>query len=398
MHMSLRKILIIFLMLLSACAPLRVTDVPPVQRTASPTPLRSQSTVTITVTSTLIPTPTLTFSDAIYPYTIDGLRARKYPGGKFEVVGVLDQTESYTRYLIRYPSDDLTITGIMQIPAQGKSPYPVIVMNHGFFARTEYVAGDGTDRAAEFLNKRGYLTIAPDYRSWGQSDSGPSLFYSGLAIDVVNLLAAIPSIPEADASRVGLWGHSMGGGVTMKALTIIGDNSALSGVTSETSNAVEGQGNKTTVRAAVVYSTVSVDQADVLARWGLGCFGNVIEGEGRSDCNSSDVIPLSLPVELLDAYYVAASDPEALSDISPIYHLDLVTVPVQIHYGTRDGEETSGTPPEWSKKLYQAFLDAGKPAKLFAYEGQRHSFIGDAWFNFMEEVARFFDDNVKNIP
>ena len=329
----------------------------------------------------------MTFSDAIHPYTIEGLRARKYPGGKIEVVGVLDQTQDYTRYLIRYPSDDLIITGIMQIPAQGEPPYPVIVMNHGFFARTEYVAGDGTDRAAEFLNKHGYLTIAPDYRSWGQSDSGPSLFYSGLAIDVVNLLAAIPSIPEADASRVGMWGHSMGGGVTMKALTIIGGRVVPSDNEERT---------ETIVRAAVLYSTVSADQGDVLAPWGLGCFGNVLEGEGRSNCNSSDVIPLSLPVELLDAYYIAASDPEALSTISPIHRLDLVAVPVQIHYGTRDGEETSGTPPEWSKKLYRAFLDAGKPAKLFAYEGQRHSFIGDAWFNFMEEVVRFFDVNVKS--
>lgn len=382
--MPIKANLVILVLILTACLPA------PTVATQTVLPQTVQPTAVITdvqtQTQTPIPTPTLTFSDAIYPYTIDGLRAREYPGGKIEVVGVLDQTENYTSYLIHYPSDGLTITGIMQIPAKGKPPFPVIVMNHGFFSRTEYVAGDGTDRAAEFLNKRGYLTIAPDYRSWGQSDSGPSLFYSGLAIDVVNLLASIPSIPEADPSRVGLWGHSMGGGVTMKALTIIGDNVSAVG---------EGAAH-INVRAAVVYSTVSADQGDVLARWGLGCFGNVIEGEMRSDCNSSDVIPLSLPVELLDSYYVAAYDPDALSEISPIHHLDLVAVPVQIHYGTRDGEELSGTPTEWSTKLYQAFLDAGKPAKLFPYEGQRHSFIGDAWFKFMEEVATFFDANVKN--
>ena len=384
------RLLIAFLIILSACAPSQV-KITPAKSAPSPVPsfTATAPASTLTPIPTLIPTATMTFSDAIYPYTIAGLREREYPGGKIEVVGILDQTESYSRYLIRYPSDDLTITGIMQIPAQGKPPYPVIVMNHGFFPRTEYVAGDGTDRAAEFLNKRGYLTLAPDYRSWGQSDSGPSLFYSGLAIDVVNLLAAIPSIPEADASRVGLWGHSMGGGVTMKVLTITGGRVVPSDSEERT---------ETTVRAAVLYSTVSADQADVLSHWGLGCFGNAIEGERRSDCNSSDVIPLDLPPALLDAYYVAASDPATLSEISPIHHLDLITVPVQIHFGTRDGEVMSGTPPEWSKKLYQAFLDAGKPAKLFAYEGQRHSFIGDAWFNFMNEVARFFDDNVKNVP
>ncbi|MBV6396255.1 MAG: hypothetical protein HFACDABA_01853 [Anaerolineales bacterium] len=374
-------------LLLASCVPQSHVSPSPVAASPSPSLTLPPGTATATITATPAPTPTMTFADAIRPYTIQGLRARKYPAGQIEVVGALDQTHDYTRYLIRYPSDDLTITGIMQIPAQGQPPYPVIVMSHGFFPRTEYVAGDGTDRAAEFLNKNGYMTLAPDYRSWGQSDTGPSLFYSGLAIDVVNLLAAISSLPEADASRVGMWGHSMGGGVTMKALAITGGRAVPSN---------GGEGIETIIRAAVLYSTVSADQADVLARWGLGCFGNIIEGEGRSDCNSSDVIPLSLPGELLDAYYVAASDPETLSAVSPIDHLDLVTAPVQIHYGTRDGEETSGTPPEWSKKLYQAFLDAGKPAKLFGYEGQRHSFSGDAWYRFMEEAVRFFDENVKN--
>lgn len=328
----------VFLLLVS-CAP-QVTVTSPTS-TVSITPSLTSSPIAATATATIAPTPTMTFSEAIYPYTIEGLRARKYPGGKIEVVGALDQTQDYTRYLIRYPSDDLTITGIMQIPARGQPPYPVIVMNHGFFPRTEYVAGDGTDRAAEFLNQRGYLTLAPDYRSWGQADSGPSLFYSGLAVDVVNLLAAIPSLPEADASRVGMWGHSMGGGVTMKVLTITGGRVVPSDGEEHT---------ETTIRAAVLYSTVSADQGDVLARWGLGCFGNVIEGEGRSDCNSSDVIPLTLPAELLDAYYIAASDPKSLSAISPIHHLDLVAVPVQVHYGTRDGEETSGTPPRMVKE------------------------------------------------
>ncbi len=384
--MPFRKFLILLSLFLAACAPTAALDAP---QTATPAFTRTPALPTSTPTRLPAPTSTMTYAQALWPYTIPGLRARTYPGGKIEVVGQLGQTSDYTRYLIHYQSDGLTITGLMQIPAQGKPPFPVIVLNHGFFSRSVYVAGNGTDRAAEFLNKRGYLTLMPDYRSWGTSDSGPSLYYSGLAIDVVNLLNAIPSIPEADPSRVGLWGHSMGGGVTMKVLTIIGDNNVLVG----------GAGtSKPVVRAAVLYSPVSADLADVLARWGLGCFGDVMAGESLSGCNSSDIIPLDLPAEVLDAYYKSSTDPAALRQVSPIFYLQDVTVPVEIHYGTRDGEDFAGTPPEWSKKLYQAFLDADKPAKLFAYEGERHSFIGDAWFNFMQEVARFFDINVKNVP
>jgi dipeptidyl aminopeptidase/acylaminoacyl peptidase len=372
-----KQLVILLLVVILASCGSQPEDSRTVAPSVTPSPAASATPLTPTKTPTVTPPPTatLTYQQAIRPYTIDGLRERDYQSGKVRILETLAETEAFTRYQIEYLSEGLTISGLMQVPTVGAAPYPVIVMNHGFFSRTVYRSGDGTDRAAEFLNKRGYLTLSSDYRSWGQSDFGPSLFYSGLAIDVVNLLNAIPSIKEADPKRIGMWGHSMGGGVTMKVLVI-----------------------DSRVKAAVVYSTVSADQADVLARWGLGCFGDVISGESVVGCNSSDVVPLDLPTEVLNAYYDAATDPEVLRLISPIYHLDDVTAPVQIHYGTRDGEVFAGVPPEWSKKLYQAFLDAGKPAKLFGYEGERHSFIGDPWFQFMEETARFFDTYVKNAP
>lgn len=345
---------------------------------------QTPQTFTATVPPSPVPTATLTYEQAMYPYTIEGLRRHNYQTGDVTVLGVIEETRDFTSYLIEYPSDGLAIRGVMQIPTRGEPPYPVIVMNHGWFSRAVYRSGDGTARAAEYLNIHGYLTLAPDYRSWGISDSGPSLFYSGLAIDVINLLFAIPSIPQADADRIGMWGHSMGGAVTMKALTILGGRAS------------EANGRwEPSIRAAALYSTVSADQADVLERWGLGCYGDALDGEFRADCNSSDIVPLDLPRETLDAYFRAAGDAGMLKRISPIYHLDVVTVPVQIHYGEWDGEELSGTPPEWSIKLFEALQEEGAPVTIMKYEGQRHSFINEAWYQFMEAVVSFFDANVK---
>ncbi len=86
-----------------------------------------------------------------------------------------------------------------------------------------------------------------------------------------------------------------------------------------------------------------------------------------------------------------------LRQVSPIYYIEYISMPVQIHYGTLDGQDLSGTPPDWSTKLLQAFLDAGKSVKLIAYEGQRHSFINEAWYDFMDRVAKFYNLNVKNV-
>ncbi len=364
-----RKQLILWVSILcfiSGCQPGRVS--------ATTVPPRTPAVNVVTPTSTLIPVPsaTPTVAQWMYPYTIDGLRHHNFQSGNVKILSSLAKTDIYTSYLISYPSDGLTITGVLQIPVKGIPPFPVIVMDHGYFNREDYTSGDGTDRAAEYLNQHGYLTVSSDYRSWGGSDIGPSMYYSGLAVDVLNLISAIPSIPQADATRVGIWGHSMGGGVTLKVIEVAAN-----------------------IKAAVLYSTVSADDGDVLARWGLGCIGDIKAGENQLGCNSSDVVPLDLPPGLIKAYYDLSMNADLLHQISSFYHLDYVTAPVEINYGTNDGKTLAGTPPEWSKKLYQAFKNAGKDAHLFGYEGEYHSFNGDNWIAFMERSAHFYDQYVR---
>jgi len=371
-----RVSLLIFIALV-ACQPV------PISSTVTlPAPQAVIETITPSPipTETFTPSPTPTIEEAIFPYTIDGLRRHNFQSGDIQIRSTLDENKKYTSYLIDYLSDGLTITGVMQIPV-GEGKFPVIVMNHGFFTRSIYRSGDGTDRSSAYFAGHGYITLASDYRSWGGSDVGESLFYSGLVIDVINLINAIPSIPQADANRVGIWGHSMGGGVTIKVLTVVG----------------AGFPRPVTIKAAVLYSTVSADFADIIGRWGNGCFGDIAKGEQVVGCNSSDVIPTNMPSNLQQAYRFAGTDAETLKKVSPLYHLDLIDVPIQIHYGTEDGNVLSGTPPQWSVKLTQSLRDAGKQVELYSYEGERHSFIGEPWFVFMGRVLRFFDQYVKNI-
>ena len=366
-----KRWLSLLLVFLSACA---------AAPASTPTPAQLIVTIvppTPAPTKTPIPTATLTREESIAPYTIAGLRAREYESGTISRGEPVLETDDFTRYLIAYPSDGLTITGVLQIPKAGEPPYPVIVMNHGFFSRYVYNSGDGTDRAAAFLNRKGYLTVSSDYRRWGGSETGVSLFYSGLAIDVIHLIYALPSIPEADTTRIGLWGHSMGGGVTAKVLTILGGR------------------DEPDIKAAAIYSSVSADFADVIGRWGPGCVGDVYAGEATFGCNSSDILPLDLSPDLTASYFDATTDSVMLEAVSPLYHFDLVAAPVQIHYGTEDGKESSGTPPEWSRKMYGAFVDAGVEASIIAYNGEGHSFIGDPWFQFMAKTQLFFDKHVK---
>jgi len=372
------------LMLAAACAalptgPLVAPPTPPIrtptaQRLPPLTPViltRPTDTPAVPPTAPAIP-PSPTPSPTPHPLagvTLDALRARDYPGGPVEILATLERTDVYTRYHIAYPSDGLRLTGIMQVPT-GAGPFPVIILNHGYAERDAYWPGSGTWMAAEFLNRRGYLTVAPDYRSWGASEWGPSLFHTGLLADVLNLIGALATVPEADTTRLGMWGHSMGGGITTKALTV-----------------------DPRIRAAVLYAANSADDADLIARWGPGCLPG--ETQYTTKCNPAEVILPDLPPEIVADYLAAAADPAMLQQIAPIHHLDHVTAPVQIHIGAADGAEHNATPPEWSVKLHDALLAAGRSSELFVYEGQGHLFVGTAWTEMMTRAADFFDAHVK---
>ena len=104
--------LFIFIILV-ACQPSHPSSLPrptahPIIETPTPSPVP---------TITLTPSPTPTIEELIFPYTIDGLRQHKFQSGKIHIRSTLDdENQFYTSYLIDYPSDGLTITGVMQIP------------------------------------------------------------------------------------------------------------------------------------------------------------------------------------------------------------------------------------------------------------------------------------------
>lgn len=281
---------------------------------------------------------------ALAAYTIDGLRLRAYPGGAIEITHVVTATESFTKYLIRYPSDDLTITGMMNMPS-GDGPFPVVILNHGYIPPSRFWSGADTWRAADHLAGQGYLTVSPDFRGWGGSDSGANFFRAGLVIDALNLVGALESLPQADTGRVAMWGHSMGGGVTTKAITI-----------------------DPRIRAAILYAPVSADDAEVLSRWGA-----------RND-------PTADP-DLARIYARASRDPEFLPLTSPINYFHHVTAAVQIHQGASDNT----TPPRWAEAIRDGLLAAGKPVEYFSYARQGHALEGEAWDLFMERLVAFLD-------
>lgn len=305
-------------------------------------------------TTTPIPTAT---NDIVWPtpspepyagLLIADLIRRDYGGGTLDIVDTLEVNDSFTRYLISYPSDGLTIYGFMNVPNEGYR-FPVVIALHGYVDPVDYTTLDYTTRYADHLARAGYFVIHPNLRGFPPSDEGPSAYRVGLAIDVLNLIAIIREqskdptgyLRRADTDDINLWGHSMGGGVVLRAITV---------------------NNSPYMRAAVLYGAMSGDEQrnyEKILEWSEGEIGD---------------FELSASNALMKA-------------ISPIYHLDRIRTPLSLHHGLADDV----VPPEWSDELCQRLQSLQHPVECHTYPAMPHTFRGANDQLLMDRVAAFYD-------
>ena len=328
------------------------TQVPTATPSATPSPtLTATPTPPPTATPTQTPTPTATPTPDPYEgLTIADLAKREYGGGEIQVEEVLAVTGGFTRTLITYPSEGLTIYGFVNVPF-GEGPFPVVVVLHGYIPPAEYSTLAYSTRYADALAGMGYIAIHPNLRNFPPSDQGPDPFRVGSAVDAMNLIALARAqsgkpglLVTADADHIGIWGHSMGGGIAIRVITV-----------------------DPSIRTAVLYGSMSADEVknyERVAYWSGGTRGQVELAVPEAD----------------------------LARISPVSHLDRIQAAVSIHHSLDD--ET--VPPAWSAELCDQLTALGKTVECFTYEGVPHTFRGDRDREFMARYVAFFDEYLAN--
>ncbi len=320
--------------------------------TAKPSATASVTAMpTFTPLPTATPTPTPTFTPDPYAgLTIDDLSARSYGGGELVVEKVLGTTDAFTRMLISYPSDGIKIYGFMNVP-RGEGPFPVAIVLHGYIDPAQYDTLAYTTRYADALARAGYLVLHPNLRGYPPSEDGPNRFRIGMAIDTLNLIALVRqgsasggALAAADGERIGLMGHSMGGGITIRVITV-----------------------DSGIRAAVLYGSMNADErinAEQLKIWSGGARGN-------------------------EELAISEQD---LQRISPVYYLDRITAAVSIHHSLDD----QTVPPAWSEDLAARLQELNQDVEYFTYSGTPHTFRGEADQLFMQRMIAFFDRHLKD--
>ena len=327
--------------------------------TATSTPAPS-ATPTSTETPTETPTPT---PIPLHPLSIESMRRLDYPGSALVIKQTLEPGSNYDRFIASYLSEGLTIYGLLTVP-RGTRPetgWPVIIFNHGYIAPRVYRTTERYVGYVDGFARNGYIVFKSDYRGHGSSEGEARGGYGrpDYTIDVLNALAAVRDFPAADPRRIGMWGHSMGGHITLRSMVISDE-----------------------IRAGVIWAGVVVSYPDLFTRWRPLPAGqptptpNPARGGWRTG--------------LIATYGSPEQNPEFWASISPNSFLVDLSGPVQLHHGTVD----ESVPLEFSLILEREIRQAGGSVELYTYEGDDHNLAG--FFGLaMQRSISFFDTYVK---
>lgn len=299
---------------------------------------------------------------AVDQVSLQYIQHEKFDGRDLKLVKILAVNETYTRYYITYMSGNLKISGIMNVP-KGKGPFPVVITAHGFIDPKYYTIGRGLKREQDYLAKRGYVVLHPDYRNHAGSDKDPDnnlRLNLGYTEDVINAAYAINNsrLKFINKDKIGLLGHSLGGGV---ALNMMVTKPGL-------------------IKAYVLFAPISIDYRDNYYRWIARREDNVPRKYG-SPSNREKIEAL---------YGSPEANPAFWDNISPKTFISNVVDPVMAHQGTADQD----LPYEWIYKLQDSFKRNNKELKLYLYKGERHEFLND-WPLVMQRSTEFFDTYLK---
>ena len=279
---------------------------------------------------------------------------REYKGNDLKLVTLLSSNKEYKRYYVTYKSEGLLISGALNIP-NGKGPFPVVVLNHGYIDPRVYQQGKGgLQREQDYFAKNGFATFYSDYRGYGNSDSDPDEDVrprSGYVEDVLNGISALKNakLEKLTTDEIFMFGHSMGGGVTLNIMVT----------------------KPETAKAYALLAPINSDYKINFNRWVKNDFSDTAE-------------------KFYARYGTYEQNPAVWESFSAKNYFENITRPVLIHQGTIDQD----VPVEWSRELFQTLKNKNKQVQYFEYANEGHVlYKSEALME--QRTLEFFKNNLK---
>lgn len=296
--------------------------------------------------------------------SIEYMRKQSYPGSDLTIEETLSSGSNYNQYIASYYSEGLKIYALLTIP-KGKKPddgWPVILFNHGYISPEVYSTTQRYLSYVDAFARNGYIVFKPDFRGNGKSEgqAGSAYYSTSYVIDDLNALSSIKKYPDANPDKIGVWGHSMGGNITLKDLVIAPND----------------------IKAAVIWGGVVGSYNDLINNWQHRVsYQPAPEDLYLRNKNRQD---------LINKYGTPQSNPVFWNSIDPTNFVSDITAPVQLDVGGADNE----VPNDFSKSLYDKLQSLGKVSEYYVYPGSDHN-ISQGFNLAMQRSISFFDSYLK---
>lgn len=278
-------------------------------------------------------------------FSFESLQKREFSGSQIKLGKVIEENAKFTSYLFSYDSDGRKITGLANLP-QLKGKRPVIIMLRGYVDQEVFRTGMGTERVGQVLAENGFITLAPDFLGFGESDKPKDdIWWERLSrpVQVLDLLASLDSLPQADAERIGIWAHSNGGQIALSILEITGE----------------------------AYPTALWAPVSKPFPYSILYFTDELEDQGKY---------LRAELARLESNY----DLRRFS-ISDYYQSINNQVVIQVHQGAED----EAVPKGWSDQLVEELKALEIEVEYFVYPGSDHNLVG-GWDMAVARNLEFF--------
>lgn len=290
------------------------------------------------------------------------MRQLSYPGSEIVLEEQLDRGANYSRYRASYLSEGFKIYALLTIP-DGEIPttgWPAIVFNHGYIPPAQYRTTERYIAYVDWLARSGYIVFRIDYRGHDRSEGEANGAYgnTGYTIDVLNAVASLKQFSQVDPDRIGMWGHSMGGYLTLRAMVISPD-----------------------IKAGVIWAGVVGSYPDLLNRW---------RRRGGTIPTQAVTSSRRWRVSWLEQFGSPEENPEFWNGISSNAYLDDISGPIQLHHGSAD----ESVPLEFSSILFEQMQQAGQPVELYIYEQDNHN-LSKFFSQAMTRTIEFFNRYLK---